>query len=129
MKAASPSWDERNLVRHHAKRVTRDRGCFEDLLGITGRLMTVEEFRERSLGCVLNVWLEYEARSYDQTLRVYLEARAAYVDGDLVVAWTDLDRARFVTCFHEHFQNGRRLHGWHPGRGATMAQLRLKYHR
>ena len=32
-----------------------------------------------------------------------LPARVSYVDDDLVVAVTDLPRARFVTGFHEHF--------------------------
>jgi len=46
---------------------------------------------------------------------------------DLVVAITDLARTRFVTWFHENFDGRQPLHGKHPGRGASIAQRRLRY--
>ena len=38
-----PTWDAQNLSAHHRKRIIRDKGCLEDLLGIQGRDMTEAE--------------------------------------------------------------------------------------
>jgi hypothetical protein len=46
---------------------------------------------------------EYEAQGRDFERCTYLPARVSYVDDDLAVAVTDLARARFVACLHEHF--------------------------
>lgn len=127
MRPASPSWAEGNLARHHARRVRENPGCFEDLLGITGRSMTVEEYRDRSGRAVAGAWCEYEAQARDFDRGVYLQGRVSYVDDDLVVSVTDRDRARFVTCFHDHFDGRRPLHGRNPGRGVSVAQRRIRY--
>lgn len=127
MSTALPSWTEGNLARHHAKRTRENPGCFEDLLGITGRTVTVEEYRDRSVLSVTGAWCEYEAESRDFERNTYLPARASLVDDDLVVAVTDMARTRFVTCFHEHFQSRRPTHGDHPGHGVSVAQRRMRY--
>jgi hypothetical protein len=127
MSMAPPSWPDGNLARHHAKRIRENPGCFEDLLGITDRSMTVEEFRDRSDRAVDGAWCEYEAQGRDFDRAAYLQARASYVDDDLVVAVTDLPRARFVTCFHEHFDGRQPPHGRNPGRGVSVAQRRIRY--
>src|SRR5437870_4097504 len=57
---ATPRWRPRNLARHHRTRITDDAGCFEDLIGITGRTMTEAEYEARSLDSVENSWAEYE---------------------------------------------------------------------
>ena len=49
------------------------------------------------------------------------------VDDDLVVAIVDVARSLFVTCFHEHFDSRRPLHGRHPGSRVSVAQRRLRY--
>jgi hypothetical protein len=59
MSTASPSWTERSLARHLTERLRKDPGCFEDLLGITGRSMTREEYRDRSVRAVTDSWCEY----------------------------------------------------------------------
>jgi len=122
-----PSWTDRNLAHHHAKRIQQNPGCFEDLLGLIGRSMTVEEFRDRSVQTVSDSWCEYEAQARDFALRAYVKPRAHYVDNDLIVAIVDLARSLFVTCFHEHFDSRRPLHGRNPGRGVSVAQRRLRY--
>jgi hypothetical protein len=127
MSTASPSWTEGNLVRHHAKRLRDNPGCFEDLLGITDRSMTVEEYRDRSVRAVADAWCEYEAQGRDFERSTYLAARVSYVDDDLVVAVTDRDRTRIVTCFHEHFDGRQPPHGRNPGRGVSVAQRRIRY--
>ncbi len=127
MSAASPSWDDRNLAHHHAKRLRENAGCFEDLLGIAGRQMTVDEYRDRSLLAVADSWCEYEAQGRDFARDAYLQVRAFYVDDDLVVAIANVARLLLVTCFHEHFDGRRPLHGKHPGRGVSVAQRRLRY--
>lgn len=127
MSTASPAWTEGNLANHHAKRLRENPGCFEDLLGITGRTVTVEEYRDRSVRAVTDAWCEYEAEGRDFARSTYLPARASYVDDDLVVAVTDLARARFVTCFHEHFDGRQPPHGRNPGRGVSVAQRRARY--
>ena len=65
MSTAPPSWTEGNLARHHGKRVRENPGCFEDLLGITGRAVTVEEYRDRSVRAVTGSWCEYKAQGRD----------------------------------------------------------------
>lgn len=127
MSTASPTWTEGNLANHHAKRLRENPECFEDLLGITGRTVTVEEYRDRSVRAVTDAWCEYEAEGRDFERSTYLPARASYVDDDLVVAVTDLARARFVTCFHEHFDGRQPPHGRNPGRGVSVAQRRARY--
>jgi hypothetical protein len=54
----SPTWNRRNLTRHHQKRLRDDPGCFEDLLGITGRAMTEWQYEVRSIDAVSNAWGE-----------------------------------------------------------------------
>jgi hypothetical protein len=127
MQNAPPSWTDNNLERHHSKRLRENPGCFEDLLGITGREMTKKEYEARSLAAITTSWLEYEAQARDFVLSSYHKARAHYVDGDLVVSITDESRARLVTCFHEHFDNRSSLHGKNPGKGASVAQRRIRY--
>jgi hypothetical protein len=127
MSATRPAWIDRNLERHHSKRLHENPGCFEDLLGIAGREMTVDEYRDRSEGSVSDAWCEYEGQGWDQSRRVHLAARAHFVDDDLVVAITDFARIVFVTCFHEHFDRRQPLHGNHPGRGVSVAQRRIRY--
>jgi hypothetical protein len=123
----TPYWANRNLERHHAKRLRETPGCFEELLGLSGRQITVEEFRDRSERAVSDSWCEYEAQGRDFAQSTYLEPRASYVDNDLVIAVTDILRASFVTCFHEHFDSRRPLHGKNPGRSVSAAQRRLRY--
>jgi hypothetical protein len=127
MSTTTPFWTQSNLADHHAKRVRETPGCFEDLLGIIGRALTLEEYLERSIQTVADSWCEYEVQARDFVRDSYLNPRAIYADDDLVVAIVDIGRTRFVTCFHEHFDNRRRLHGNHPGRGVSVAQRRLRY--
>ena len=89
--------------------------------------MTVEEYRDRSGRTVLDSWCEYEAQSWDRVLNAHRKTSAYYVDNDLVVAIVDIARASFVTCFHEHFDMRRPLHGNNPGRSVSVAQRRLRY--
>lgn len=124
---ATPLWAVKNLEQHHAKRIRANPGCFEELLGLTGRPMTIEDYRDRSEKAVADSWCEYEAQGRDIEQRAYLEPRASYVAADLVVAVTDVSRASFVACFHEHFDSRRPLHGKNPGRSVSVAQRRLRY--
>ncbi len=127
MSTLPPTWAPGNLARHHAQRLRDNPGCFEDLLGINGRKMTTEEYRDQSIRTVTGSWCEYEAQGRDFTRDTYLAVRAYYVDDDLVVSIADQPRSRFVTCFHEHFDSRRQLHGRHPGRGVSVAQRRIRY--
>jgi hypothetical protein len=127
MSTAPSSWTDGNLARHHARRAREDPGCFEDLLGITGRSRTVVEYRDRSVRTVADAWYEYEAQGRDFERSTYLAARVSYVDDDLVVAVTEPARARFVTGFHEPFDGRRPPHGRHPGRDVSVAQRRIRY--
>ena len=96
MSTASPLSTDGNLAHHHGKRVRENPGCFEDLLGITDRPVTVEEYRDRSVRAVTGAWSEYEARGRDFERSTYLPARVSYVDDDLVVAVNDLAPTRFA---------------------------------
>jgi hypothetical protein len=127
MSRPSISWTDRNLASHHAKRLRENPGCFEDLLAISGRSITLEEYRDRSEGAVANSWCEHEAQSWDPVLRTYRKLNASYIDNDLLVAIVDLSRLFFMTCFHEHFDSRRPLHGKNPGRAVSVAQRRLRY--
>jgi hypothetical protein len=120
---ATPTWAANNLRRHHAKRLREEPGCFEDLLGLpAGSTMTELQYDVRSLDAVTDSWAEYEGESWIVDRGEYAEARAYFVDDELVVAITDGFRHEFITCFHEHFGDpdgvtpgavsvaGRRLH-------------------
>jgi hypothetical protein len=119
-----PRWNSAILRRHHRKRMTKDAGCFEDLLGIIGQTMTESQYEMRTDDAVTNAWGEYEGEGWDVSRREYSEARAYYVDNDLVVAVTDSFRNEYITCFHEHFDHP---HGVIPGAGATEGQKQLRY--
>jgi hypothetical protein len=127
MSTPSPTWTDGNLAHHHAKRLRENPGCFEDLLGVTGRAMTRDEYRERSFLAITGSWCEYEAEGRDYALSAYLKARVYYVDDELIVAITDLARSLFVACFHEHFDDRRGLHGRYPGNTVSVAQRRIRY--
>ena len=123
MTTLAPVWNAKNLARHHQKRLREDAGCFEDLLGITGRTMTEQQYETRSLDAVSNAWGEYEGEGWEVRNREYAEARAYFVDPELVVAITDAFRREFVTCFHEHFGHP---HGVDPG-AVSEGQRQLRY--
>jgi hypothetical protein len=127
MSKAPPSWTEKDLAHPHDKRVRENPDYFEDLLGSTGRTVTVEEYRDRSVRAVTDSWCEYEAQGRDFDRSAYLPARVSYVDDELVVAVTDLAGARFVTCFHEHFDGRQPPHGRNTGAGVSVAQRRMRY--
>jgi hypothetical protein len=84
-----PAWNANNLRRHHRERLRKDPGCFEDLLGITGRTMTQSEYELHSLDAVTSSWGKYEGESWDAEERAYREAAVYFVDDDLVVAISD----------------------------------------
>jgi hypothetical protein len=115
-----PTWDPAQLTQHHQKRVTRDKGCFENLLGIVGRDMTEQEYAQRSQAAFQNSWGEYEGEGRDVAGQCYYPRAAYFVDDELVIAITDPARTRFHTCYHEHFG---RPHGPMP----SVAQRRLRY--
>lgn len=119
-----PSWDRKKLVSHHRKRTVKDAGCFEDLLGINGRLMTVTEYEKRSDQAYEQSWLEYEAEKGHTDDDDYYPRCAYFVDDELIVAITNTKRSHYVTCFHEHFD---RPHGLDPGRSADVGTRRLRY--
>ena len=119
-----PTWHPSNLARHHRKRITRDSGCFEDLLGITGRPVTESHYEARSLDAFTNSWAEYEGEARNVEAGEYYPPSAYFVDNDLVVAITDIPRSAFLTCFHEHF--GRRHHS-SPAAGMSQGQRLLRY--
>lgn len=119
-----PNWEPNNLTRHYRKRLQRDPGCFESLLGIAGGVMTEVDYDFRTEAAHDHAWGEYEGEGWDVQNREYSELRAYFVDDDLVVAITDDFRNEFVTCYHEHFDHP---HGVVPGPGVTAGQKRLRY--
>lgn len=98
--------------------MTEDRNCFEDLLGIEGRTMTVPEYERRSLDAVQNAWgeCEYEKRTPDK-----YKPRACYIDDDGVLAALDHPRRTFITCYHHH------PYGQHQA--TTPGQVALSFRR
>lgn len=119
-----PAWQPNNLANHHRKRVSRDSGCFEDLLGITGRSITESQYETRSWDAFTNSWGEYEGEARNIEAREYYPASVYFVDDELVVAITDIPRSTFLTCYHEHF--GRR-HVSSPAASMSQGQRRLRY--
>lgn len=119
-----PNWDPKNLTRHYQKRITRDKGCFEDLMGIQGRDVTQAEYEQRSQDAYNNSWGEFEAEGRDIRRQGWFPMAAYFVDGDLVVAILDLPRATFLTCFHAHFDLP------HPAiAGSTIGRRMIFYQR
>lgn len=120
------SWNEGNLERHHRKRITVDPGCFEELTGVNPPPITKEQYRQRSLDAVVAAWAEFEAEGRDFEVGGYREARAYYVDDDLVVAVTDVNRREFYTCYHEHFDGSHQPSDKSDG---AIGNRQLKYRR
>jgi hypothetical protein len=121
----NPAWFPRRLRTHYLKRLREDVGCFEDLLGISAGSLTEAQYELRSIEAVDTAWAEYEGESSDGQ-GSFLEARAFFVDDDLVVAITDGFRREFFTCFHEHFGRDK-PHGVDPPPGTSLGQRRLRY--
>jgi len=126
------SWDPENLSRHHEKRTTKDSGCFEELMGLAAPppSMTENQYELRSREAVANAWAEFEGRGRDIDSRTYVEARAYYVDNDLVCSITDIKRKKFVTCFHDGHPAGRHFHAHYhdPDKSVeAIGNRRLKY--
>ena len=119
-----PTWNELNLKRHHRKRITKDAGCFERLLGITGRAMTMFQYEERSEAAYQNAWAEFQGEGRNRRASEHYPLSTYFVDDELIVAVTDLARQEFHTCFHEHFD---RACGVDPGPGVSVGQRRLRY--
>lgn len=119
-----PKWAAKNLQSHHQKRVTQDKGCFEDLMGLQGRDLTEAEYEQRSNDAFQSAWAEYECVSWDVKARTYRPPAAYLVDDQLVAAVTDLARADFITCFHEHF-DGIRRHAFVTA--LSVGQRKLRY--
>ena len=89
MTTTTPIWNSGNLKRHHQKRVTKDAGCFEDLLRINGRTMTEREYEDRSDQTYHNAWAEFEGEGRNIGAGEYYARSVYFVDDDLVVAITD----------------------------------------
>jgi hypothetical protein len=86
--------------------------------------MTESQYDLRSLDAVTNAWAEYEGEWCERSTGDWKEARAYFVDDELVVAITDTFRRSFITCFHEHFDYP---HGVEPGPSATAGDRHLRY--
>jgi hypothetical protein len=122
--SSTPHWTAENLRLHHKTRLREDPGCFEDLLGLVGRVMRESEYELRSEAAFTNSWAEYEGEGRDVQTGDYYDRAAYFVDDVLVVAITDTFRREFITCYHKHF---RKPHGVDPRPGMTVGQLQLRY--
>ena len=125
-----PRWKPDNLRRHHQKRMRKDAGCLEDLLGTNGHPITELQYEERAERAYSDAWAEYEGEGRDYEAGkfeagTYVPARAYFVDEQLVVAITDLWRSEFVTCYHHHFNGCKHEHD--PGRTASPGQRQLRF--
>jgi hypothetical protein len=123
-KAKSPRWTKGNLEYHHKERLRKDPGCFEDLLGISGLKMTEDEYKERSQAAVVNAWAEYEGIVWSPSKQAYEDKAAYFVDEEMVLAITDLDRSFFTTCYHEHYDV---KHNFNQENTAPYGNQRLRY--
>jgi len=120
----TPLWDVASLRRHHRKRTTKDAGCFEELLGVTGRTITEAEYEQRSRDAFANAWAEFEGEGGKASDHGYYEPAVYFVDDELVVVITDLARLRFTTCYHEHFDQS---HSRSTSAGVSSGQRRLRF--
>ena len=118
-----PTWNPRNLQRHHQKRLRTDPGCLEGIFGIPS-MITEPQYEAVSHQVVRESWAEFEAQKVDPQYGGYHNASAYFVDDMLVTAITDLSRSRFITCFHEHFG---RPHGVVAGPSVSAGQRKLLY--
>jgi hypothetical protein len=86
--------------------------------------MTEGEYEKRTNRAYRSAWAEFECEYWDPGARVHRELAAYYVDDELVLAITDVNRQEYKTCYHEHFD---RAHGHDPGPTASVGQRRLRY--
>jgi hypothetical protein len=123
--AATPRWDPKNLRKHHQERLRKDPGCFEDLLEFpAGWTMDESDYDLRSLDAFMKAVLIFEGEGLDRRTGDFKEARAYYVDDQLVVVITDSFQREFITCFHEHFDYP---HGVVPGPASMPGDRLLRY--
>jgi hypothetical protein len=120
----TPFWPPASLMQHYQKRVTRDSGCFEDLLGIRGRLMTLQEYYEFALATFYEPAMCWTAEEWVDSIGEY-RSRKCYADPELVLVILDGGETRFITCFHKHFGPP----GKHSRNGGPESRMRLKLSR
>lgn len=112
-----PAWDANNAERHRAKHTK----CFERLLGVTGREVTIDEFKDRSQDAIDGSWAEFEADKLENGKAVY------FVDDQLVQAVITLDRRVFRTCFHQHFDRPRDCESLIAGASGDRRALLIRH--
>ena len=129
-----PKWDSKNLAKHHAKHPAgKDKHCWQDLLGVSDRLVSEAEYNNESLSVCSDRWLEYEAEKVDcdnvaPALRSgepvpYHPRRRYNIDDRLVTTIVAPTDDAVVTCFHEHFD---RRHDT-QGHKRPVGELKARY--
>jgi hypothetical protein len=113
----TPTWDEQNAERHRHKHTK----CFERLLGVLGREVTISEFKTRSQRAIDGSWAEFEADKLENGKAAY------FVDDDLVQAVTTADRQVFRTCFHQHFDRPRDCESLIAGASGDRRALLIRH--
>jgi hypothetical protein len=106
-----PTWDNQVLKSHYQKHPgsPKERDCWKDVLN-KPTPVTQDEYKNASVGVFCNAWLEYECTETDRRRTGSYPRSAYYVDDRELKAVTTLDRARFLTCYHKHY-NGRHQAG------------------
>ena len=133
---ALPKWDPKNLSDHHKKHpADKDKKCWQDLLGVTDRVVSEAEYEHESLSVCSNRWLEYEAEKIEiewlaHTRRrgepdPYHSRRRYNVDDRLLTTIVEPADDAVVTCFHEHFD---RPHDT-GGHMRPVGELRARYNK
>jgi len=119
--AHTPVWPRASLEQHYQKRVTWDPGCIEDLLGVHGRVMTLQEYFDVAMATFESPAIHWTAEEWVDSWRDY-RATSCYADPELVLVILDGGQTRFITCFHKHFGPP----GRHRRNGGPESRMRLK---
>jgi hypothetical protein len=118
-----PRWDWGNLEDHLTTRTRENKGCIEDLLGISGRDMTIYEYQGKSQSVVNNPAFAWETDECNERTHHHYTRKTYFVDQDLVLVVLNEQRTKYITCFHLHFAEP---HGVDPSNADTLGERRLK---
>ena len=108
---------------HLTTRTTENKGCMEDLLGISGRDMTIYEYLGKSQAVVNNPLFAWETDECNEKTSPHYTRKTYLVDQDLVLVSLNEQRTKYITCFHLHFEEP---HGVDPSTCDSPGERRLK---
>ena len=100
--SAEPQWNPHKLREHFNKRVWRNRGCIEKILGIPAGSLTEAQYDEYSRKIPYMPFMAWTAMSESEPGNEDYGPCEFVVDRDLGMDILSDDRTTILTCYHKH---------------------------